>query len=93
MNKEQKSGMSAFIMMMASMMPIDKVLEMLEDSIKEYRINPSKENFKAVEAKCFLILNRGIIDDQGGGIDAAMKISSEIDEMRAKVEFFEPKTN
>ncbi|MGV0919755.1 hypothetical protein ACTS94_05110 [Empedobacter falsenii] len=85
--------MHQIAMMMAGMMPKEDLIEQLEDSIKEYKINPTDENWNSVSVMCSLIGARSIIDHNGGDLEGVMKTVSEMDKLNKTKEFFNPKQN
>lgn len=89
MSNRTNSGLEAIALMLASEMPIDELINEIEESIQKYRLDPSEKNFKMLNMRCFLLMSRAVVDENGGGIEGVMKVSKQKDELIRKLNFFE----
>lgn len=56
---------STLLMMMASIMPKEDLMESLKDSITAYLINPTKEAENKVYMDCQILLSKPIVESEG----------------------------
>ena len=73
------------IVMLASMMPADALVDFLDERIQEYKRNPSKQRFEGIVFASSLIgikhMSENDSDDPIKALEKGMKITEDIDEI------------
>lgn len=77
--------MHEMLLMLASLMPIEDVINRLDEAIQKYKTDPSKENLREVEFNAVLLMSKANVSSNGEGVDAVMKSVEQM--MRAKKGF------
>lgn len=73
--------------MLASVMPFETMLELLEKEIADYKENPCEDNEKKVSMTCMLLASKSAIASSGG----LEKVIEETERMRDGYELLTPK--
>ena len=56
---------SELIIMAATVMPYELILEQLKEDINSYLINKSEENLSRVQMGCALLLTKRVVEEKG----------------------------
>jgi hypothetical protein len=75
------------MLMLASVMPFDTMIKLLEEEIAEHKLNPSEESQKRISMSCMLIASKSAIDSTGG-LEKTMK---DMERMRDGYDLLSPK--
>lgn len=75
--------MNDLLIMMAEILPVDLILEQMEESLKEYKLTKSEDSKKALIIACMIFANKHVIEKVG----SADKLMKDLDEIRDAVKF------
>lgn len=69
-------------LMIADMFPLEMMVEMLKESLKDYELDPSEENRQKLIGNCMMIATKQAVDAHGG-LEQTMKHLDEIKTAKA----------
>jgi hypothetical protein len=64
--------MEKLLMLMASIMTWDSIIDQMKEAISKYDIDPSEENKKTIVSTSLLINTKFAIDNKEGGVEEIM---------------------
>lgn len=74
--------MKDLVLLMAGIMPEEMLVEELEEFIRKYKINPTKENFKSLMVPCTLICSKVVLNGKSEDpIQAIVELEKEFDKI------------
>lgn len=92
MNSTQTKALHTVI----AILPIDSLIETLEEVLQKYKKYPSKDNLESIALSCHSIMLKLILMQKGANknpMEAAQTLSDEIDEIKRATRFFQTDKN
>jgi hypothetical protein len=80
--------MKDLLLMLASVMPFQDIVNQLEKEIADYKADPTEENKKMLTITCVLLTSKHSIDNTKGGV---VEVMEQIDLLQQGKELLSPK--
>lgn len=64
--------MHELMMMLSAAMPEEMIIQQIEETIAEYKVNPTKENRGKLGMLCMIFTSKEAIESMDGGLDAML---------------------
>lgn len=69
-------------LVIANAIPLDQLMMMVEDAIKEYRADPTERQKGFIFSLCSMMLSKAIMEGQPGGLEKMKKDMAEIEQAK-----------
>lgn len=85
--------MKDLMLMLASVMPFDEMIEKLDKDIKAYKAAPTEDGKKSIQINCALILSKEAVDNAGSGLEGVSVMINKMNNMERIGKMFDPDNN